>query len=180
MISLFLFVFRISPKKLWCTPQKWRCSSGTNAAGPVLPKKQATICFEVIFPQTMFVGFGLFSMAVVLSRAHTHRSMICQLCRSYKRLSTSIVFFQHFYAPIDKSLFWAIRDSASCSATCSCSIECMLVGEMSKDSSISRYYTWWYCIISSRTASMFSGTTAVLGGPSQISSLNERHDDLIN
>ena len=35
-----------------------RCSSETVATWSVLPKKQATICFEVIFPQTTFVGFG--------------------------------------------------------------------------------------------------------------------------
>ena len=42
----------------------------------------------------------------------------------------------------------------------SCNIEGMLVEEMPKDSSISRYVTWRSCINSSRTASMFSGTIA--------------------
>ena len=47
---------------------------------------------------------------VVLFRAHAHRSMICHLWRDLINVfwSTAIVFFQHFYASIDKNLFWAI------------------------------------------------------------------------
>ena len=65
MIPLLLFVFRIWPKildkqivvyhselsVLWC-------SSASVATWPVLSRKPAIICFEVIFPQTTFVAFG--------------------------------------------------------------------------------------------------------------------------
>ena len=65
IIRLLLFVFRISPKNLGkeivVYHSEWtaiRCSSGTVATWPVLPKKQATICFEVLLSRTTFVGFG--------------------------------------------------------------------------------------------------------------------------
>ena len=35
-----------------------RCSSGTIATCPVLPKKQAIICLVVLRPRATFVGFG--------------------------------------------------------------------------------------------------------------------------
>uniref|UniRef100_A0A0K2UAV3 Uncharacterized protein n=1 Tax=Lepeophtheirus salmonis TaxID=72036 RepID=A0A0K2UAV3_LEPSM len=55
-----------------------------------------------------------------------------------------------------------------------CNIEWMLVEEMPKDASISRYVTLRSCIITSRTVSMFPDTTAVFGRPSRNSFLSER------
>ena len=43
---------------------------------------------------------------VVLFRAHTHRSTCGDLINVF--WSSAIVFYQNFYATIDKSLFWAI------------------------------------------------------------------------
>ena len=93
---------------------------------------------------------------------------------------TAIVFFQHFFTPIDTNLFLSdcqiVRDPTRTSlftAMCSCKIECMMVEDMPKKASISRYVAWWSCIINSRTASMFFGTKAVLGEPSRISSSSE-------
>lgn len=67
MIRLLLLVFRISSKISGKQMVVYhseliilRCSSRTVATWPVLPKKQATICFEVLFPRTTFVGFGSF------------------------------------------------------------------------------------------------------------------------
>ena len=83
MIRILLFIFRISPRTLGkqivvshseFTVQ--RCSSGTVATWPALPKKQSTICFEVNFSQTTFVGFGSGSKTHTveswLFRASTH------------------------------------------------------------------------------------------------------------
>ena len=65
MIRLLLFVFRISPKisgkqivVYHSELTVLRCSSETVATWPVLPKKQATICFKLLLPGTTFVGFG--------------------------------------------------------------------------------------------------------------------------
>ena len=65
VIRLLLFVFRISAKILGKQIVVYhskltvlRCSSGTVATWPAFQKKLATICFEVIFQQTTFVGFG--------------------------------------------------------------------------------------------------------------------------
>ena len=96
LIRLLLIVFRISPKILGILVYQSeftvpRCSSGTVATWPVLQKKQVTICFEVIFPQTTFVEFGLGSKIHTVDccffRAHTHRYMILHLWRSYKQTS---------------------------------------------------------------------------------------------
>ena len=156
-----------------------RYSSGTVATWPVLPKTLATICFDVLFPQTAFVGFRS------SSKVHNGGLLFCfglicidpwfVTCDDLINVfwSTAIVVFQHFYAQIDKSLFWAIAGFSEHKSF-------LPPGKypVPKDSSISRYVTWRSCIISSRTASMFSGTTAVLGGPSRISSLSERRPRL--
>ena len=68
--DLLLFVFRISPKTLGKQIVVYhseltdlRCSSGTLATLSVLPKKQTTVCFEVLLTRTTFIGFGSFSKA---------------------------------------------------------------------------------------------------------------------
>ena len=91
--------------------------------------------------------------------------------------STAIVFFQHFFTPIDTNLFWAIvklcgiQREQICLAV-SCNIESLLVEEMRKDASIARYVTWRSCIICSRTA------RSVFEGPSRIWSLSDRRPQL--
>ena len=75
---------------------------------PVLQKKQATICFEVIFHKQLLLNLAHLQRTtwwtVVLFPAHTtaHDDLINVFG------SIAIVFFQHFYATIDKSLFRAI------------------------------------------------------------------------
>ena len=66
MIRRRLFVFLISPKtsgKQMVMYHSWltvlRCTNGTVATWLVFPKKQAIICFEVLWTRTTFVGFGL-------------------------------------------------------------------------------------------------------------------------
>ena len=49
--------------------------SGTVATWPVLPKKHAIICFEVLLPRTTFVGFG--------SSSKTHTVDCCFVSGSY-------------------------------------------------------------------------------------------------
>ena len=101
--------------------------------------------------------------------------------------SIAIVFFQHFFTPTDTNLFWAFvklcgiqRQQIFFTAKCSGNVECMLVHEMPKDASILRYVTWRAGIISSRTTSMLSDKTAVFGGPSRTSSVNDLHSQLIS
>ena len=120
---------------------------------------------------------------LVLYRAHTHRSTIRHLWRCYKRLlkhrqgifPTYLCTNQHepFFERLSNCA-GSNEDISFFTAKCSCNIECMLVGEMFKDGSISRYVTWRSCIITSHTTSMFSGTTAVFGRPSRTSRLSER------
>ena len=52
-----------------------RCSSGTIATCPVVPKKQAIICLEVLRARANFVGFG--------SSWNTHTVVCCLLSSSY-------------------------------------------------------------------------------------------------
>ena len=149
-----------------------RCSSGTVATWAVLPKKQSTICFEVIFLQTIFDRFGSGSRWTVdLFRGHTYRSMIRHLWRSYKRLlrHRQRIFPTFLYSNRHEPFFKCLSNCAGYNKNKSFlqpgNIEYMLVEEMPKDASISRYVTWRSCIISSRTASMFSDTTADFGRP---------------
>ena len=85
------------------------CSSGTVATWPVLPKKQATICFEVIFPQTAFVGFDFCSKIHTvdywfgLIRIVTWFANCDGLINVF--WGTAIVFFQHLFTPIGTKLF---------------------------------------------------------------------------
>ena len=80
-------------------------------------------------------GFGLYSKAHMVdccfvSGSYIDRFMICHLWRSYKRLlKHRHRIFQDFYAPIDKSFFWAIAGFSENKS--------MLVKEMSKDLALS-------------------------------------------
>ena len=83
------------------------------------------------------------------------------------------------------SFFWAIvklcgiqLELVFFTSSCSCNIECMLLQEMPKDAFIIRCVTWRSCIISSRTASMFSDRTVVFGGPSWTSSFSDSRAQL--
>ena len=144
-----------------------RCSSRTVATWPVLQKKLATICFEAIFPHRTFVAFDSSSKIDTVLLFYFGLIRIGQW---FVFWSTAIVFFPTFLCTNrHEPFFWAIfklcgiqREQIFFTARC-WSIECILVAEMLKDTSISRYVTWRSCIISSRTASMFSDTTAVFG-----------------
>ena len=95
--------------------------------------------------------------------------------------STAIVFSNIFLQQSTRTFFCAIvklcgiqREEIFFTPRCSCKIEYMLVKEMPKDGSISRYVTWRSGIINSRTASMFFGKTAVFGRPLRTLSLCKR------
>jgi len=109
-----LFVFRISPK----TSGKQIVVYHSNvkvATWPVLPRKQATICFEELFPRTTLNLAGL------------------------RRLTGGFLFFffwalKRLFIPVHTSLFWAIVkfcgiqwEDTFLTARCSCTIEWMLV-----------------------------------------------------
>ena len=151
-------------------------SSGTVATLSVLPKKQAPICSKGFFHKQLSLELACLrspkGWTVVLFRAHTHIFMICHLWRSYKSLlkHRRPIFFNISMHQSTSGQLWA--------ASSSCNMECMLVWAMPKDSSISRYVTWRPCIISSRTASMFSGTTEVFGWALRTWSLSERRPQL--
>ena len=79
MIRLLLFVFKISPKtSATVVPLRIDRLSGTVATWSVLQKKQATICFEVIFPQTQFAGFD--------SSSKTYTEVCCFVSGSYAQI----------------------------------------------------------------------------------------------
>lgn len=61
------------------------CSSGTVPICIVIPKRQATICFEVLRVET-FVRFGSWKAQTIEFRIHVHRSMIRRRSRSNRRL----------------------------------------------------------------------------------------------
>ena len=97
MIRLLLFVFRISPKTLGkqivvhnSEVTVLRYSSRTVATWPVLPKKQATICFAVPLPQQVSLDLACLRRptwwTIILFRPHMPKSMIYHLWRSNKRL----------------------------------------------------------------------------------------------
>ena len=98
---------------------------------PVLPKKQATSCFKVFFFHKQlsldlaWVQRPNFA-SVTLFLAHTHRSMIRHLWRSYKRLSS--YFSNISLHQLTRTFFEPLS---------SCNTECM-----PKDVSISRYVIW--------------------------------------
>ena len=107
--SSFLVRFWISPKKFWCTTQNWTCNVAQVKQSLY---DQATICFKMGFPQTSFVGFGSCSKTHMIDCCFVSGSMIPHLWWSYKRLLRHRHrIFQHFYAPIDLRLFWAIAGS---------------------------------------------------------------------
>ena len=190
MFRRLLFVFRISPKtsgeQIVVNHSELtvlRCSSGTAATWPVLQKNQATICNEVILPQPTFVGFSLDSKSHSVDCCFVSDiSLICQLWRSYKRLLQHHhrIFPTFLYANRHEPFFEWMSNCAASNDKKSFlrpGVHAM-VEKMSKDASISRYVTWRSGIGSSRTASRLSGTTAVLGGPSRISSLSQRRSRL--
>ena len=116
------------------TVQRW--SSSTVATWPVLPKKQATICFEVLF--------------VVFEGPHDGLLFCFGLIRIDPWAIAGLSEHKSFLRP-GVHLY--------CLEKCPCSIL--------------RLVTWRSFIISSRTASMFSGTTAVVEAPPRISCSSE-------
>ena len=169
MIRFLLFVFRISPKTLGkqIVVYHWeltvlRCSSGTVATWSVLQKKRRSafstnnFCWiwlkaDLIWRPTRWT--------IALFRAHTHSCMIRQLWRSYIRLlrhrhrilPTFLYTNRHEPFLSDSGIQ---REQALFMASCSFNIECVLLAEMPRDGSISRYVTWRSCIIISRTTLM--------------------------
>ena len=149
-------VFRISPKTLGKQIVVYhleltvlRCSSATVVTWPVLLQKRATICFEIIFTQTTFIGFGSGSKTHMMNcffvsglYAQIHDSW-----RSYKRLfkhrhrSFPTFLYTNRYEPFSERLCGIQREEISFTARCSCNIECMLVEEVPKNGFISRNVT---------------------------------------
>ena len=171
MIRLLLFVFRNSPKTLGkhivvyqSELTMLRCSSRTVATWLVLQMKQVTICFEVIFFTNNFrwIWFGFkHRRTVALFRTPMHRSMIRHLWRLYKRpLRHRHRIFQYFFTPIFERLpnYAGSKENKS-----------FLRPGVHAIFNV----CWWNkcrrmplfhgrsCIISSCTASMFSGTTTL-------------------
>ena len=122
------------------------------------------------FPQTTFVGFGLSHAGLFcfgLMRIDPWYVNCDDLINVF--WSIAIVFVQHFFTPIDKSFLRPAVHAIS---------NVCWWKEMPKDASISRYLTCRSCIISSRTASMFSDTAAVFGRSSWTLSFNDRRPQL--
>ena len=161
------------------------CSSGTVATWPALPKKQGLKAFALkcFFHKQLSLDMACARRptwwTVALFRAHTHRSMIRHLWRSFEA-SPSYFSNISMHQSI-RAFFERLRDSARTKVFYGpmfMQYQMYVVGGMPNDSSMSRYVTWRSCIISTCTASMFSGTTAVFVGPSRISSLSERRPRL--
>ena len=124
-----------------------RIDRATFATWPALPKKQDHLL------QSDFCTYNFRWIWLVFEGPHGGLLFCFGLKRiaawfvSYDDLinvswSTAIVVFQHFFRPIDMSLFWAIAGSnenksfSACSSCCN--IECMLLKEMPKAASSSR------------------------------------------
>ena len=83
------FFERLLAKKgqFWIVHDYLRCCNTTIPKWPVMPKKQATICFDVNYAWKHLMDFSLLgrhiqSIAVLFS-AHIYGSIIHQLCRCY-------------------------------------------------------------------------------------------------
>ena len=88
-ILLFLFVFRISPKKLWCTTQNWLCNVvlvQQSLHDKFCQRNRPAFASNCFFHKQLSLVLACFRRLVVLFLAHTHIFMICQLWRSYKRI----------------------------------------------------------------------------------------------
>ena len=136
MIRLFLFLFRITPKTLGKQKRidrssMWNSRHMTSFAEEIgdllLWSASSTNNFHWIWRWTF-----------VLFRAHTHRSMIRHMWRSYKRiLKHRDRIFQHFFKPNRQYPFLSdcqigrdlTRTNLSTARSWG-SIECMLVEEM--------------------------------------------------
>ena len=144
-IRLFLFVFRISAKKLW-----WNCGSELivqrcsreQSLHDQFCRPSASKCF---FHKHLSLDLAWFQRptrwTVVLFRAHTHSCMIFHLWQSYKRhLKNRHRIFSNLSMQQSKRAFLSDcgiqRGHKFFTAWCSCNIEFMLLEEMSKYSSI--------------------------------------------
>ena len=154
MMRLLFFDFRISAKTLGKQIVVYhseltalRCAGGTTNDQFCWRNRRpsASKCF---FHEQLSLDLAhLRRPTFVLSRAHTHWSMIRHLWRSYKRLLKHRErIFPTFRCTNRHEFFWAIvklfgiqRDHIFSKAKCSCHIEYILVEEMSKDAFISRY-----------------------------------------
>ena len=175
MFRLLLIVFQISPKTLGKqivrpTMLKWNSRHMTSfveeTGDHLLLSVSSTNNFRLIW-LVLKDPYG--------RRAHTHRSMFRHLWRSYKRIS-AIFLYTNRREPFFQELSNCAgsKDNKSfLRPVVHAVLNVCLVEEMYKNGSISRYVTWRSVIISSRTASMFSSTTTVFGGPSRNSSLSE-------
>ena len=162
MIRLLLLVFRITPKLLWCTTHNWPCNVAQVEQSP-----HDQFCRRNRRPSASkcFYHKQLLLDLVVLEGPHggllfcfglMRRYMLCHLWRSYKRL------LKHRHRSFPTFLRTNRQEPflSDCgnqweqkffTARCSWNIQCILVGQMPKNSSISRNITWRSCIISSAT-----------------------------
>ena len=189
MIRLHLFDFRISRKTsgtqiVVCHSELTvlHCSRGIFATEAVLSKKQASICVEVFAPRTSFIRFG--------SSSKTHTVDCCFVSGSYVYIhySSPVTILYTFLKHCDRILrtfLYTNRHEPFFERMSNCAVSnekksflrpgvsaILNVFWWKKRPSISQYVTWRSCIISSRSTSMFSGTTTVFGGPSRNSSLS--------
>ena len=97
--------------------------------------------------------------------------------------STAILFFHHFFTQTDTNLFLSdcqvVRVPTRINLFLHEGFYAMLNVCWWKKCIYLRYVIWRSCIISSRTASMFSDTTAVFGRPSRTSSFSNRRIEFI-
>ena len=103
-----------------------RCSNDTIATCPVFPKKQAFICLEVLRAWATFLDW------LILKHPYSQLRFTFGLIRVNPQFitchdvidvfrSTAIVFLEHFFRPIDTSLFWAIDKLCVCAILNVCS-----------------------------------------------------------
>ena len=133
-----LFVFRISPKTLGKQivvnhSELTVLRYSTVASLAVLPKKQVTICFQVLLPRTSFVEFG--SSSTTRTVDYSFASGLYAQIHDLSHVTILSTFFEaprSYFSNI--SLHQAIvklcgiqREQIFFTARCSCNIECMYV-----------------------------------------------------
>ena len=111
-----LFVFRFTPKKLWCTTQNWRCNiDGEQSLHDQLNRRRNRRSFaaKCFFQQQLSLVFEGPHGGLLFCFEHIRIDLWFVTCDDLINVfwSTAIVFLQHFYAP--RAFFERLRHSAS-------------------------------------------------------------------
>ena len=110
LLYVFFFFFKSLGRQIvWYDSELTvrRCSSGTVAIWPVLNKKQAIICFQVLLPRITFVGFGSTSKTHTVHRCTDPRFVTCDdLINVF--WGTAIVFSNISLHHSTRTFFWSI------------------------------------------------------------------------